>query len=154
METQHARAKDWTGLVCPNPELVAMADGIGDLRPPSFTDFIALPSDVDPNGIGQHEPGAKLDAGKVMPWLCISGFSRALEEVARVTTKGAEKYSRNGWKSVPDGHDRYLDAAMRHLLALGRGETVDADTGCLHHAQATWNLLASLELQLQAEAKP
>jgi hypothetical protein len=114
--------------------------------------FPAL-SEKDPLGIGQHDPGAKLDAGKPLPWLCISGFARSLGEVARVTTVGAKKYSPNGWRAVPDGQTRYMDAALRHLLALGRGETVDADTGCLHKAQAAWNLLASLELELQSEVE-
>jgi hypothetical protein len=73
--------------------------------------------------------------------------------VARVSTIGAKKYSPGGWRTVPDGRQRYMDAAMRHLLALGRGEETDVDTGCLHLAQAAWNLLASLELELQ-ESKP
>ena len=73
----------------------------------------------------------------------------ALAEVANVSTIGARKYSPNGWKAVADGETRYMNAAMRHLLALGSGETRDKDTGCLHLAQATWNLLASLELELR-----
>jgi hypothetical protein len=116
---------------------------------PLPVDFMSHPPEIDPNGIGQHEPGAKLDAGKLRPWLCIGGFSRALEEVAKVTTVGARKYSPNGWKAVPDGKDRYMDAAVRHMIKCGQGEKVDRDTGCLHHAQVIWNLLASLELELQ-----
>lgn len=103
----------------------------------------------DPHGTDQHAPGAKLDAGKVMPWLMVAGFSRALAAVADVTTKGAAKYTPNGWASVPAGQERYMEAFGRHMLALGRGETVDADTGCLHKSQMIWNLLASLELELR-----
>lgn len=103
----------------------------------------------DPHGIDPHTSGAKLDAGKVLPWLCISGFSHALAAVADVTTKGARKYTPNGWVDVPDGEQRYMEAFGRHLLALGRGETVDADTQCLHKAQMIWNLMASLELELR-----
>lgn len=106
-------------------------------------------SEKDPNGLDQHAPGAKLDAGKVMPWLCVAGFSRALAAVADVTTKGARKYTPNGWANVDQGEHRYMEAAMRHLLALGRGEQFDADTGCMHKAQIAWNLLASLELELR-----
>lgn len=104
----------------------------------------------DPNGISPHEPGAKLDDGKSMPWLCVSGFSRALAAVADVTTKGARKYTPNGWMHVPNGQTRYMEAFGRHMLALGAGERVDADTGCLHQAQMIWNLLASLELELRS----
>lgn len=104
----------------------------------------------DPHGMVPGEPGAKLDAGKVRGWLMMAGFSRALDEVAKVTTRGAEKYCPNGWMQVPDGEARYMDAFARHLLALGKGDLVDADTGCLHKAQMIWNLLASLELELRA----
>lgn len=106
-------------------------------------------SEFDPNGKDPHEPGAKLDAGKTRVWLCIGGFANALSEVARVTTIGAKKYTPNGWACVVDGSDRYMDAAGRHLMALGSGELIDADTGCSHKAQAAWNLLASLELDVR-----
>lgn len=108
-------------------------------------------NESDPNGIDQHSPGAKLDAGKPMVWLCLSGFALALNEAAKVTTIGARKYTPNGWMSVPDGSERYMDAFGRHMLALGSGEERDRDTGCLHKAQMAWNILASLELDLRAK---
>ena len=111
---------------------------------------VEVSGERDPSGRDAHEPGAKLDAGKVMPWLCISGFAHALAAVADVTTKGAIKYTPNGWATVPNGEQRYMEAFGRHTLALARGEGVDADTGCLHKAQMIWNLLASLELELRA----
>lgn len=113
-----------------------------------------LITEADPHGIAQHTPGAKLDAGKVMPWLCFAGFAHALAAVAHVTTVGAIKYTPNGWASVPGGQERYMEAFGRHMLAVGRGEVVDdgpQGTGCLHKAQMIWNLLASLELELRAE---
>ena len=103
----------------------------------------------DPNGLDAHAPGAKLDAGKIRAWLCISGFSRALAEVADVTTKGAVKYTPGGWAQVEDGSERYMDAFGRHMLALGRGDLYDQDTHSLHKAAMIWNLLASLELELR-----
>jgi hypothetical protein len=109
-------------------------------------------SESDPHGIGQHEAGAKVDAGKQLAWLFLSGFSKALGQVAEVTTQGARKYTPNGWKSVPDGSQRYMEAFGRHLFALGRGEVYDTGpggTGCSHKAQMIWNLLASLELDLE-----
>lgn len=105
-------------------------------------------AEADPFGVPANTPGAKLDAGKIRAWLCVGGFSRALAAVADVTTKGAIKYSPNGWKEVPNGQERYMDAMVRHMLALGRGEQVDADTQCLHLAQVAWNALAALELDL------
>lgn len=109
-------------------------------------------TEKDPNGLDLNSPGAKADAGKIQPWLMVSGFSRALEEVAKVTTVGAIKYTPNGWVDVPDGSQRYMQAFGRHLLALGKGETHDTGpngTGCMHKAQMIWNLLASLELELR-----
>lgn len=110
----------------------------------------------DPTGKSPNEPGAKVDAGKNRVWLCLAGFSRALEEVSRITTVGAKKYTPNGWCDVPDGVDRYMDAFGRHMIALGRGEKYDdgeGGTGGLHKAQMIWNLLASLELELRNEKK-
>jgi hypothetical protein len=107
--------------------------------------------EYDPSGLEAHAPGAKLDGGKIRPWLCIAGFSNALEAVADVTTKGAVKYSPNGWSQVENGADRYMEAFGRHMLALGRGEEIDADTGALHKAQMCWNILASLELDLRGK---
>lgn len=109
-------------------------------------------TEADPNGLDPHAPGAKLDKGKMRPWLMISGFSHALAAVADVTTKGAEKYTPGGWQHVADGQTRYMEAFGRHLMALGRGELHDKDTGCLHKAQMAWNLLASLELELRDAA--
>lgn len=108
-----------------------------------------MDEEKDPHGKDAHEAGAKLDAGKLRPWLCISGFAFALEAVAEVTTKGAAKYTPNGWQEVPDGADRYMDAFGRHMVKLAKGETIDHDTKCLHKAQMIWNLLASLELELR-----
>lgn len=113
-------------------------------------------NEKDPNGKSSKEPGSKLDSGKA-PILqgCIGYFPRALEEVARVSLVGANKYSWRGWESVPDGINRYGDALCRHLLA----EAVEGDydsgpggTGLRHAAQIAWNSLARLELILRKEA--
>lgn len=121
---------------------------------PKVMGTLTYKRETDPNGKDPHAPGAKLDQGKLRPWLCIAGFARALEEVSRVTTKGAEKYTPNGWAEVENGEERYLEAFGRHLLALGRGETFDDGPKGLgpdvyHKASMIWNLLASLELELR-----
>lgn len=105
----------------------------------------------DPSGLPLSAPGAKADAGKVLGGLLLD-FAHALELVAEVGTHGAAKYSRGGWRSVPDGQQRYTDAAMRHLLKLGKGEANDADSGLPHLAHIAWNFLAVLDLQQRSAA--
>ena len=104
-------------------------------------------SEVDPLGKGAHEPGAKVDAGKVMGGL-LDDFPLALMAVAEVGTFGANKYSRGGWQSVPEGRQRYRDAMWRHLLKEGR-EECDGESGLKHIAHRAWNALAELELALR-----
>ena len=101
----------------------------------------------DPTGREAHEPGAKLDSGKVQASL-LSDFSLALLEVAKVSTYGAQKYSRGGWQHVPEGVDRYNDAKWRHSLKE-RHESHDSESGLLHAAHEAWNCLARLELMLR-----
>lgn len=103
----------------------------------------------DPNGLDPHQPGAKLDAGKVRMGLVMRGFARALFEVCRVGTYGAGKYTPNGWLEVENGEERYMDAGLRHLVDDAI-EEIDKDTDLWHLAQAAWNLLAVLELRLRA----
>jgi hypothetical protein len=106
----------------------------------------------DPNGKSMNDPGAKADHGKLRGWLCLSGFSHALERVAEVTTVGANKYTPNGWAQVPNGYDRYMDAFARHLFAYGEKKKRDdgpGGTGCEHMAQMIWNLLAAYELSIR-----
>ncbi len=107
----------------------------------------------DPTGRNQHEPGAKLDAGKPRPALVLGGFSRALRAVTEVGTFGAAKYTDNGWRTVPDGPQRYTDAMLRHWLADPGGLSPDHDSGLAHAAHLTWNALARLELMLTEEER-
>lgn len=102
----------------------------------------------DPNGLNQHDLGAKLDAGKPLPWLLISGFPTAIQEVVEVGTIGARKYTPNGWRHVQDGQNRYMEAFARHMLRLASGEVLDEQTLFHHKAHMIWNLLASLEIEL------
>jgi Domain of unknown function (DUF5664) len=110
--------------------------------------------ELDPNGKDAHTPGAKLDAGKPRVSLMMSGFSNALLEVAKVTTFGAAKYTPGGWRTVPNGLERYADAQMRHVLKAAGGEVLDPDSALLHAAHTAWNALAVLELTLDAQKLP
>ena len=106
-------------------------------------------TETDPNGKDQHEPGAKLDGGKVKAGV-LGDFSLALNAVAMVGTYGANKYTRNGWESVPDAVERYTDAKWRHLLA--QHESVyDNESELMHIAHEAWNTLAALELTLRGK---
>ena len=104
----------------------------------------------DPNGLNPHEPGAKLDQGKVEAAL-LHDFGLALTAVAEVLTVGRKKYSVSGWTKVPNGYRRYSDALWRHLLT-SKYEAYDQDTGLDHDAQIAWNALARLELKLREES--
>lgn len=108
-----------------------------------------IKDETDPNGKAPNEPGAKLDLGKNRLGLVVLGFSRALQEVGRVGTYGANKYTDNGWVEVPDGERRYTDAMLRHLMREADGEACDPDTGLRHAAHAAWNALARLDLALR-----
>lgn len=106
----------------------------------------------DPNGLNQHEPGAKLDGGKQKAWLVLAGFARALKLVVQVGTYGANKYSEDGWKSVPNGEKRYRDAFVRHLLDYMGGERLDPESKLPHLAHIAWNALALIQLDLPGSA--
>ena len=104
-------------------------------------------SEIDPHGKNPHEPGAKLDQGKLYASLVLGDFARALEEVCKIGTFGANKYTKSGWLSVPDAQARYSDAMMRHWLAMMAGEERCPDSGELHMSHFAWNALAVLELK-------
>lgn len=106
-------------------------------------------NEVDPNGKQANEPGAKLDAGKNRLGLVLGGFALALEQVGQVGTFGANKYSPNGWVSVPNGVDRYTDAMYRHLMKEAQGEMIDPQTELFHAAHTAWNALARLDLMVR-----
>jgi len=104
--------------------------------------------EVDPDGVGQHTPGAKLDAGKVRVGLMFKCVPRALMEVARVFTYGAEKYTPGGCLKVKNGIERYSDAEGRHLLE-GHIEDFDPESELLHLSHKAWNALMILELYIR-----
>lgn len=100
----------------------------------------------DPNGKSPHEPGAKLDSGKMRADLLVD-FSLALKAAATIATFGANKYTEGGWITVPDGVKRYRAAFWRHLLEEGN----DPESGMPHEWHALWNLMALIELQRRGE---
>lgn len=101
-----------------------LADIMASQRPGSVEE--SQLGEFDPTGRSNKEPGAKNDGGKtrwsLLPW-------EILEGIARVMTKGAAKYSDNGWQSVPDAKNRYFSAMMRHWRKIQAGEYMDDGEG-------------------------
>lgn len=97
--------------------------------------------------------GMKFDGGKPQPRLLHQGMPRALAEVVKTLTFGAQKYAADSWQTVPNAMERYQDASYRHDSKRCEGELVDPETGISHRAHHIINELFLLELELRAEAK-
>jgi len=69
-----------------------------------------------------------------------------------VSEAGARKYTRDGWRNVIGGIERYQAAIGRHYVPLDN-DMVDLDTECYHLAQIAWNAMAALELYLDGEER-
>jgi len=91
--------------------------------------------------IAKSKAGLKFDNGKTRYDLYPLD---AYKGCADVLTFGANKYAPNGWKSVPDGENRYYAALIRHLNAQkehidsgNKGLALDEESGLPHldHAQ-------------------
>lgn len=107
----------------------------------------------DPTGRDPHTLGAKLDDGKSPVYQGLFDyFPRACMAVANVSGGGAKKYAWKGWEQVPDGINRYMNAAGRHTLKLSTEGEYDPE-GFLHRAQIAWNDLAALELWLREQER-
>jgi len=87
--------------------------------------------------------GRKDDFGKtrfdLLPWA-------ALEQVAKVLTKGAEKYAPENWRKVDGWRWRYFRAAIGHLAKWRAGEKLDPEWGLPHLAHAACCILFMIEL--------
>lgn len=119
----------------------------GEVSHESLADYLDQRMTRHLSSTDLHVPGAKDDKAKPMAGVLLD-FSRALQTVVGVGTYGAKKYTRTGWATVPEGSQRYLDAMMRHLLAIDVDpDGLDPETGLPHLAHVAWNALAALELQ-------
>lgn len=97
--------------------------------------------------------GEKYDQGK--PRFSLLPL-RALEEQVKVLTFGAEKYSPDGWRHVPNADERYADASLRHIMAYLSGEDYDSESNLHHlaHAQCCLSFMLELELDRKENEKP
>ena len=82
--------------------------------------------------------GVKYDTGKLRYDLLPV---EPIEEVIKVLTLGAEKYSAENWKKVKPYDTRYYNAALRHIQAWRRGERLDEESKLPHLAHAVCCLL-------------
>ena len=80
--------------------------------------------------------GLKFDKGKLRYSLIPPTATHA---IAEVLTFGAEKYAPNSWQHVPNAHERYLDALMRHLEAYRAGELIDPESLLPHMSHLLCN---------------
>lgn len=60
----------------------------------------------------------------------------ALEQTALVLAFGARKYAAHNWRGGIR-FSRLIGAAMRHLMAINRGEDIDPESGLPHAAHAS-----------------
>lgn len=111
---------------------------------------VAHSQGCDPTGLDQHAKGAKLDAGKLR-WHLLP--MSVIEGVVRIMTFGAEKYTEDGWKEVPQGIDRYFSAMMRHWAAIKKGETTDPESGLPHYYHFMCNAMFLTWFLEQADQK-
>ena len=104
------------------------------------------PTTSNANGI----VGLKFDNGKSPVFKgSFAYFPRAIEAVATVSAFGASKYAWGNWQYVDNGVERYTDALARHVLAEGKGEVLDPESGLPHAWHSAWNALARIELMLK-----
>lgn len=94
--------------------------------------------------------GVKYDQAKIDPTFVLEYFPRALMAISTVAEYGERKYTRGGWKTVPNAIPRYSAALMRHVMAQYlEGPYDENDSGLSHAAQLAWNALAILEKALE-----
>jgi len=94
--------------------------------------------------------GRKFDSSKPKMYLLPP---KALIEVSKVLTFGAEKYDEKNWRHLDNLQNRYTGGALRHLFAHMDGELNDPETDYSHLAHAICCLLFKLEIELEKDSK-
>lgn len=74
---------------------------------------------------------------------------KALTEVAKVLTFGAQKYDEENWRKLDNLHNRYSSGALRHIFAHIDDEELDPESGLSHLAHAVCCLMFKLEIELE-----
>jgi hypothetical protein len=89
-----------------------------------------------------NKPGVKADGDKLRYDLIPVS---AIEGLAEVLTMGAKKYTPGGWRTVPNGRERYYSALYRHLMSWRKGEKIDPESGLNHMKHIMINAAFILE---------
>jgi hypothetical protein len=122
-----------------NRAQMSLSDGDGRSPEQRRADFDRIRGEL-------AQPGVKLDQGKpkVVEFF-MQEFPRGIEAVARhgENTSSDPGHVPHGWKSVPDGFNRYTEAVGRHMTA--RESIIN---GAVARA---WNAMAALEHLLSDE---
>lgn len=63
-----------------------------------------------------------------------------LEDMAKVLTFGAKKYSAHNWRGGID-ISRIISAIYRHLGSINRGEDIDSESGLSHSSHLGVNVM-------------
>ena len=92
--------------------------------------------------------GIKYDSEKPMMQLLPS---KALVEVSKVLSFGANKYGKGNWRELDDLQDRYTGGVLRHIFAHMDDEYKDPETNYSHLAHAVCGLLFKLEIELEKD---
>ncbi len=74
---------------------------------------------------------------------------KAILEVGKALTYGAKKYAPENWRKFPDGRQRYIAAALRHLFQALSGEKLDSESMLSHLSHAATSVLFALEKELE-----
>ena len=77
----------------------------------------------------------------------------ALERIAHILSYGAEKYSENSWRNIPEAKKRYAAAMLRHFSKHMQGEIVDPESGHTHIDHMACNAMFLCALQENEHAE-
>jgi hypothetical protein len=100
------------------------------------------------NAERMKKEGKKFDSEKPMMQLLPS---KALVEVSKVLSFGANKYGKENWRELDDLQDRYTGGTLRHIFAHMDDEFKDPETNYSHLAHAVCGLLFKLEIELEKD---
>lgn len=101
--------------------------------------------------------GQKFSEGKIPMYTFLMQFKNALQEVAKCSQAGHNKYPNDGdwqnFKRVENPEFEYKNAAVRHMFEEGINQDMLEYGVITHEAQNIWNLLAALEIKLENKEK-
>lgn len=96
------------------------------------------------------ENGKKFDSDPILkPSIGLVPL-RAMWEIAKVMSFGAQKYDRFNWKGGIR-YSRLYDAALRHLIQFIEGEDIDPESGLPHLAHAGCCITMLLEMTMDRQ---